>query len=141
MFRSLRLTRVVRIVKAWSKLRNLVETVIRSFSAVGNLAMLTFIFVFIMALLMKSIFAHPAKGSTRYSFDSTGDSIVTVFIVLTGENWNEVMNQEIYNNDFVYPPCIFFIIILFFGNFMLLNLFLAILLRFITDNDPDAQND
>jgi hypothetical protein len=36
-----------------------------------------------------------------------------------------------------YTPSIFFIVVLFFGNFMLLNLFLAILLRFITDNDPE----
>jgi hypothetical protein len=91
-FRALRLTRVFRIIKSWPKLRILVETVIKSLSAVGNLGMLTFIFVFIMALLAKSVFANPPPDSphadSRYNFQSTGNSIVTTFIVLSGENWN-----------------------------------------------------
>lgn len=68
----------------------LVETVVKSFSSINNLGMLTFLFIFIMALLGKSFFADETSES-RYSFNSTGDAIVTTFIVLSGENWNEVM--------------------------------------------------
>lgn len=32
---------------------------------------------------------------SRYDFGSTTQALVTVFIVLTGENWNEIMIQVI----------------------------------------------
>ena len=56
-FRALRLTRVFRIVKAWKNLRLLLETVGKSFQVISNLGMLTFIFIFLGALLGKTLFA------------------------------------------------------------------------------------
>ena len=55
--------------------------------------------------------------------------MVTVFICLSGENWNEVSHLISFKFGKFY--CIFFIMIVMCGNFMLLNLFLAILLKYI----------
>jgi len=55
-----------------------------------------------------------------------------MFIILTGENWNEVMILVI-DNKKSFTPAYLFISMMLFGNFMLLNLFLAILLKSITD--------
>ena len=65
---------------------------------------------------------------------------MTVFIVLTGENWNEIMVQVI-NQQNSFTPAIFFIIVLIVGNFMLLNLFLAILLKSISSPKPDEDTE
>ena len=54
--------------------------------------------------------------------------MLTVTIVLTGENWNEVMHHTA--NTFGAWSCFFFIQIIIIGNFMLLNIFLAILLQY-----------
>ena len=32
---------------------------------------------------------------SRYNFGTTGDALISVFIILTGENWNEIMIQVI----------------------------------------------
>jgi len=37
-------------------------------------------------------------------------------------------------------PAIFFISLMIFGNYMLLNLFLAILLKFISENEEDDED-
>lgn len=69
---------------------------------------------------------------SRYSFGDTYTAIITMFIILTGENWNEVMILVI-DNKKSFTPAYLFISMMLFGNFMLLNLFLAILLKSITD--------
>lgn len=66
-----------------------------------------------------------------------------MFIVLTGENWNEVMILVISNRK-SFAPAVLFIFMMLLGNMMLLNLFLAILLKSISgvgDDDDDAEGD
>ena len=69
---------------------------------------------------------------------------MTVFIVLSGENWNEIMREVVVRVSWY--SVIFFVSIMLFGNYILLNLFLAILLKFFSDNEemddkPDNDND
>ena len=58
--------------------------------------------------------------------------------MLTGENWNEIMIEAIMVVDSMTSPTIFFILMIIIGNYMLLNLFLAILLKFISENSESA---
>jgi hypothetical protein len=81
-------------------------------------------------------------NESRYNFGSTTQALVTVFIVLTGENWNEIMIQVIDQQN-SFSPAAFFILLMIIGNFMLLNLFLAILLKSISEiggGDDDAED-
>jgi len=67
---------------------------------------------------------------------------VTIFIILTGENWNEIMVLVMEQTGSVAMPAIFFFSLMIIGNYMLLNLFLAILLKFISENgDVDDDDD
>jgi len=79
---------------------------------------------------------HTEDEVSRYNFGTTGDALISVFIILTGENWNEIMIQVIDQQGNFYVA-IFFIIIMVIGNFMLLNLFLAILLKSISEIGED----
>ena len=93
--RAFRLVRVFKIIRSWVSLRRLLETVMNSMSAIGNLGVLTILFMFISALLAKQFFFESLvedDGSvSRYSFSSTIQSLITIFIVITGENWNAIM--------------------------------------------------
>ncbi|XGW32506.1 hypothetical protein V3C99_017223 [Haemonchus contortus] len=72
-------------------------------------------------------------------FDTFPVALITVFQILTGEDWNEVMylaieaQGGIYGGGMVY--CIYFIVLVLFGNYTLLNVFLAI----AVDNLANAQ--
>jgi TRAP-type C4-dicarboxylate transport system permease small subunit len=68
----------------------------------------------------------------RFNFNSFSYSIITIFIVITAENWNGMLYPYIYT--FGWGASIYFVSLIIFGNLMLLNLFLAILLNFISDN-------
>ena len=128
--RAFRLLRIFKIVKSWITLRVLLETVLKSIGAISNLGVLTLLFLFINSLMAKQFITEDLFDSdgnpSRYSFKTTGRSFVTIFIVLTGENWNEIMVQVIDKYQ-SYGAAGFFIWIMIFGSYMLLNLFLAIL--------------
>jgi hypothetical protein len=60
-------------------------------------------------------------------FDNIGWALITVFQIITTENWNNVA----YNGMTATSPAayLWFVVIIVFGNYILLNLFLAILLE------------
>ena len=142
--RAFRLLRIFKIIKSWKTLRVLLSTVLDSIGAITNLGVLTFLFLFIAGLLGKQFYnqqLYDEDGKkSRYSFQSTADSLITIFIVLTGENWNEIMVQVMSSTE-SYTPSIYFITCTIFGNYMLLNLFLAILLKFITESDEHEKQE
>lgn len=65
--------------------------------------------------------------SPRLNFDSLKEAFLSVFIILIGDNWNEIMYNCMRSTNEV-TSSIYFIILLAFGKFVMLNLFLAILL-------------
>ena len=99
--------------------------------------------IFIYALIGMQFFGKPlvlANGEiSRYSFSDFGWSMVTIFIILTGENWNEIMYIVIRNYGF--GSCIYFVSLIIIGNLMLLNLFLAILLKYISENVSEEEEE
>ena len=135
MFRTLRVLRVARLLRGLKSMMNIIAVIQRSVSSFIYLGMLLFLFIFIYALLGMQLFGGQygfLDGSKRYNFDSFNQAFVTSFILLTMENWNQVlfiaMNSTVNKGITV----LYFISAIFIGNFMLLNLFLAILLDAFT---------
>jgi len=133
--RSFRMIRIFKIVRSWTSLRSILLTVANSLPYVGNLAFLIFLFTFIFALIGKQFFSQKPMfledGSpSPYRFDTIGSALVTVFVLLTGENWTEICHVTI--KAYGYATSVFFIGAICIGHMMLLNLFLAILLRYIS---------
>lgn len=96
--RAFRLLRIFKIIKSWDSLRILLSTVLGSLTSITNLAVLILLYLFISSLLTKQFFSQPPLldgdgNESRYSFASTGQSLISMFIILTGENWNEIMVQ------------------------------------------------
>uniref|UniRef100_A0A803Y9X0 Voltage-dependent R-type calcium channel subunit alpha n=1 Tax=Meleagris gallopavo TaxID=9103 RepID=A0A803Y9X0_MELGA len=77
-------------------------------------------------------------GTPSANFDTFPAAIMTVFQILTGEDWNEVMYNGIRSQGGVRSgmwSSIYFIVLTLFGNYTLLNVFLAI----AVDNLANAQ--
>ena len=64
--------------------------------------------------------------SVRYNFDTFPRAFLSVFILLTGENWNEMMyNAMRATSNFA---CFYFIIVTVLGNFIIVQLLVAIVI-------------
>ena len=71
--------------------------------------------------------AQVGKSTTlRSNFDNFGFSMLSIFQILTGENWNEILWQGM--SVSIWFSVTFHILIFIIGNYVILNLFLAILL-------------
>ncbi|KAJ8363179.1 hypothetical protein SKAU_G00120100 [Synaphobranchus kaupii] len=139
--RALRLLRIFKVTKYWASLRNLVVSLLSSMKSIISLLFLLFLFIVVFALLGMQLFGGQFNfeiGTPSTNFDTFPAAIMTVFQILTGEDWNVVMYDGIksqggVNKGMVFS--IFFIVLTLFGNYTLLNVFLAI----AVDNLANAQ--
>ncbi|XP_040891449.1 calcium channel, voltage-dependent, P/Q type, alpha 1A subunit, b isoform X2 [Toxotes jaculatrix] len=140
--RALRLLRIFKVTKYWAPLRNLVVSLLNSMKSIVSLLFLLFLFIVVFALLGMQLFGGQFNfetGTPPTNFDTFAAAIMTVFQILTGEDWNVVMYDGIESqggvNDKGMLFSIFFIVLTLFGNYTLLNVFLAI----AVDNLANAQ--
>ena len=75
----------------------------------------------------------------RHNFDDIFWAFVTIFQVLTGEDWNAVMYDGMRTTGTW--ACVYFIMLVVIGNYIVLNLFLAILLDNFSGLDKDEDED
>lgn len=154
--RSLRLLRLFKMIKQWTSIHHLLATIVRAASEVQNFAILLIVFIFIYALIGMQLFAnrlhfdeygaHVAITDTNYenslvprsNFDDFGLALSTVFQVLTGENWNEVLYYCWRATSWIAP--VYFISLIVQGVFCCLSLFLAILIRQFDGSDLVSSN-
>uniref|UniRef100_A0AAR2LCI8 Voltage-dependent P/Q-type calcium channel subunit alpha-1A n=1 Tax=Pygocentrus nattereri TaxID=42514 RepID=A0AAR2LCI8_PYGNA len=139
--RALRLLRIFKVTKYWASLRNLVVSLLNSMKSIISLLFLLFLFIVVFALLGMQLFGGQFnfnQGTPPTNFDTFPAAIMTVFQILTGEDWNMVMYDGIVSQGGVKRGMIssvFFIVLTLFGNYTLLNVFLAI----AVDNLANAQ--
>ena len=155
--RAGRLFRIFKLARAWDALQQVILTVTRSFEKILPLSIILLLFMFIFSLLGMQLygggFMFVGRAGDCYSweevengcsipranFDTFGVSMVTIFQMMTGEDWNMVMYDGIASTgggSFLY-----FAIIVVIGNFLILNLFLTILLSGFEDPEDDEEVD
>ncbi|CAF2035689.1 unnamed protein product [Rotaria magnacalcarata] len=144
--RCVRLLRVFKVTRYWTALRNLVASLLNSMKSIASLLLLLFLFIVIFALLGMQMFGgkfdriFEVEEKPRNNFDSFWSALITVFQILTGEDWNEVLYTGIRALGGLglvgTVVCVYFIVLFICGNYILLNVFLAI----AVDNLADAEN-
>lgn len=135
--RTLRVLRIVRILRALKQMQVIISVMSRSADSFVYIAMLLMVCCFIFTLLGKTIFGDKFKTvpKPRGNFDSFRIALITVFQVLTMENWQMVAYDAMQSEVGKWIPAFYFISWIFAGNFILLNLFLAILLDSFLEED------
>uniref|UniRef100_A0A8C7KZZ0 Voltage-dependent N-type calcium channel subunit alpha n=1 Tax=Oncorhynchus kisutch TaxID=8019 RepID=A0A8C7KZZ0_ONCKI len=139
--RALRLLRLFKFTKYWNSLRNLVVSLLNSMKSIISLLFLLFLFIVVFALLGMQLFGGQfnfEEETPTTNFDTFPAAILTVFQILTGEDWNAVMYHGIESQGGVRRgmfSSVYFIVLTLFGNYTLLNVFLAI----AVDNLANAQ--
>uniref|UniRef100_A0A8C1XLM8 Calcium channel, voltage-dependent, R type, alpha 1E subunit b n=1 Tax=Cyprinus carpio TaxID=7962 RepID=A0A8C1XLM8_CYPCA len=124
--RALRLLRIFKITKYWTSLRNLVVSLMSSMKSIISLLFLLFLFIVVFALLGMQLFGGRFifEDYTPTNFDTFPAAIMTVFQILTGEDWNEVMYNGIRSQGGVQYgmwSSIYFIVLTLFGNCILFS--------------------
>eukprot|EP01065_Artemidia_motanka_P016648 TRINITY_DN2025_c3_g1_i4.p1 TRINITY_DN2025_c3_g1~~TRINITY_DN2025_c3_g1_i4.p1 ORF type:complete len:1864 (+),score=575.12 TRINITY_DN2025_c3_g1_i4:699-5594(+) len=158
-FRALRLLRVFKLLKNFPELKYLVEVILQAVSDTGYLNMIILLYLLTTALLGKELFGGEfhfreeceespggfcrgtmckdgrgpcLENTPRATFDNFYWSVVTVFQVLTRDDWVNVMWNAMRATHWL--SAVYFIILVICGDFLILNLFLAILIQSFDQN-------
>ena len=122
---------------------NLVKSLVNSIASIVALLVLLCLFIFIFALLGMQLFGGKfLDDESRATFDNFFQACFTVFQILTGEDWNVVMYDGIQAYGGIKGlgavALIYFLFLFIAGNFILLNVFLAIAVdNLSTDGDEE----
>ncbi|XP_071106235.1 voltage-dependent T-type calcium channel subunit alpha-1G-like isoform X3 [Haliotis cracherodii] len=157
--RTFRLLRILKLVRFLPALRRQLVVMLRTMDNVATFFALLLLFMFIFSILGMNLFGgkfcEREDGSSctcadlrsnnvtcfcdRVNFDSTLWSLVTVFQVLTQEDWNTVL----YNGMAKTSPwaSLYFIALMTFGNYVLFNLLVAILVEGFSTEDDEKKKE
>jgi len=142
--RCVRLLRTFKVTRYWGSMGNLVKSLVNSIASINALLVLLMLFIFIFALLGMQIFGENVTES-RSTFNGFYQSTLTVFQILTGEDWNVVMYDGIQAyggvKNFGLGVSFYFIILFICGNYILLNVFLAIAVDNLSDPDSAEEEE
>eukprot|EP01060_Flectonema_neradi_P021252 TRINITY_DN2879_c0_g1_i1.p1 TRINITY_DN2879_c0_g1~~TRINITY_DN2879_c0_g1_i1.p1 ORF type:complete len:2846 (+),score=449.60 TRINITY_DN2879_c0_g1_i1:87-8624(+) len=156
-FRLARVIRVVKLGRRWKVLKKIINSIGSSLHYMGYLLLLLMLFVFVFGILGRAIFAGKVKRcctaseasrglyncypntDENYIYDSCWNnpwkrphfdtlywSMITVFQIVTEDYWSAVMYKSM--DSVGGYAALYFLSVLIFGRYLLLNLFVAILL-------------
>ena len=153
--RMLRVLRMLRLMKSWKGLYKICMTFIKSIPQMANLFVLMFLVMVIFSLLGMQLFGgcfNPSTGywteieqyqnnslliaQPRFHFDYFMPSMLTVFNLMTGSFYSPMTDHMQAAGWGVSSG--FFISAVLVGNYLVMNLFVAILLNAFADDSDDT---
>lgn len=138
--RLARLLRVLKLVRAVPKLQLLVSALLKSIPSMGYVALLLGMLFYVYAVA--SVFLFGANDPIH--FNNIAIAMLTLFRVVTGEDWTDVMyiqmwgcdkygyggNEALCTDPHSYPVfgALFFVSFMFLGAMIILNLFIGVIM-------------
>lgn len=143
--RAIRLLRVFKLARSWTSFRELLQKIIITIKDITNISVLMLLFMLIFSLVGSEMYGFKVMYNDedlskvvdpktfkngvypRQNFNTLYQGLTTIFIVFIGEDWNSVMYDHYRATNAL--TIVYFMFLFIFGNLILLNLFLAILLK------------
>lgn len=121
--RTLRVLRLLRLISQIPKLREIIEAIGRSLSGLTWTAALLALIFYIFGVMGTMLF----QESNPEHFASLGDSLFTLFQVMTLESWSTAVARPIMGGQ---PwAWAYFVPFILIASFMVLNLFIAVIVN------------
>eukprot|EP01059_Diplonema_ambulator_P000573 TRINITY_DN10472_c0_g1_i4.p1 TRINITY_DN10472_c0_g1~~TRINITY_DN10472_c0_g1_i4.p1 ORF type:complete len:1774 (+),score=510.75 TRINITY_DN10472_c0_g1_i4:1889-7210(+) len=134
-FKMMRVARVLRLGRRWARLRETISIVLDSLTAVVYLSLLLLLILFIYSILGMQLFGKTATGN-RMEYSSLWRSLLTVFVVVTGEGWSDIMVATM--TSVGWGAAIYYVSLFVIGQYIILNLFVAIIIDRFESNRDDV---
>ncbi|GFY37082.1 sodium channel protein type 4 subunit alpha B [Trichonephila inaurata madagascariensis] len=137
-FRFLKLVYLLKIQREWSALNKISTVVINSFGNILRLIVVILLLMFVFAVignrLLGPLYIKSKLKNNRWSFYTFYDSLFMVLWIFSGEWIYSLLSCLDETNSSILCPVIF-ISYSFIGNLVIINLFVALLLRSFNDCD------
>ncbi|MCB4824989.1 ion transporter [Roseicella aerolata] len=123
--RALRVLRVLRLISAVPSLRNVVDAMLMALPGMGSIMLLMGLIFYVAAVMATKLYG----GVLPERFGTLGDSLFTLFQLMTLESWAEATARPILAQE---PRAwLFFIPFIVVSTFVVLNLFIGVIVESI----------
>ena len=129
--RLLRLLRVMRLISSIPELRLIVATLVRSIPSMGHVMVLMSILFYVYGVMGYHLFHE----SDPIHWRNLGISLLTLFRVVTLEDWTDVMYTAMAVHSWAWLYFVSFVVI---GTFVIINLFIAVVLNNLEESKAEA---
>jgi voltage-gated sodium channel len=126
--RSLRILRALRLVSIVPSMRGVVSTLLTAIPGMASIATLLLLMLYVAGVMSTKLFGATAP---EY-FGDLGTSLFTLFQVMTGEAWPDIARQVMEEHPMAW---IFFVIYILLSTFVVLNLFIAVVVSAMDEQD------
>jgi hypothetical protein len=135
--RAFRLFRIFKIFKV-GNLRIMLDSLTKTIQSIGNYVILLLLFIYVFALMGMQFFAGKLKFNDegqpdidngkdrRYNFNTIDITFLTIFQLLIGDNWNDLMYDTVRVTSMA--SVIYFIVITVIVTLVMVNLLIAIII-------------
>ncbi len=154
--RLARVLRALRLVTAVPKLQLLVNSLLKSVTSLGYVGLLLAVLFYVYAVLGVYLF----RGNDPVHFQDLSTALLTLFRVVTLEDWTDVMYIQMYGSD-AYPnyadfaqahlreasqamPVLgaaFFVTFVMLGTMIMLNLFIGVIINSMSEAQADRESE
>jgi voltage-gated sodium channel len=117
--RALRILRALRLVSAVPGMKKVVAGLLSAIPAMVSIIMLLGLVLYVGAVLATEMYADASPAH----FGHLGDSLFTLFQVMTGEAWPDIAAEVLPSHPTAW---IFFVVFILVSTFVVLNLFTAV---------------
>ena len=142
--RAFRVIRMVRVLRALRSMRLLIQVIGEAITSFAYVGVLLILFMFIYSLLGMQLFGGKFPPSEepdeRQTYDSFQKAFLSVYQILTIENWQSIQYMSM-REQVPILVAIFYVSWLFIGNYILLNLFLALMLDAFAEVENSENNE
>ncbi|MCL7747121.1 ion transporter [Halalkalibacter alkaliphilus] len=133
--RILRVLRVLRAISVIPSLRRLVDALLMTIPALGNIMILMSIIFYIFAVIGTMLFA----GVAPEYFGNLQLSLLTLFQVVTLESWASGVMRPIFAE--VTWSWIYFVIFILVGTFIVFNLFIGVIVNNVEKANEEEEEE
>jgi len=120
--RALRVLRVLRLITALPSLKRVVAGLLAALPGMGSIVMLIGLIYYVFAVMATKLFGEDKPEQ----FGTLGDSLFTLFTIMTLEGWVEVVKGVMEKHPWAW---LFFIVFIVVTTFMVLNLFIGVVVN------------
>lgn len=124
--RAMRVLRILRLLQFVPVLRRITEALLKALPDMGAVVAILALFVYVGAVMATYMFGQSDHPEVAQLFGDLPSSAYTMFQVMTLDGWRFEVVQKVLDNGYPYA-WIFFLAFIFLASFAVLNLFIALI--------------
>ncbi len=134
--RALRVLRVLRLLRFVPMMKRITEALLKSIPGMGAIVAVILLIIYVGAVMATNMYGHSSDPVVSEMFGDLPSSALSLFRLMTMDGWADMLDAV---SDDGHPYAwVFFLLFIFVGSFAVLNLFIALIVEALTNEQKAA---